>query len=134
MPDDVTQVRKLAGQTPSETLRAAAARLRALAAKATPGPWSSLDDGDRLIHVIGEHGDFEYVVDEPISNSSNAAWIAALSPVVAEPLARELEMHFVMLRTIEDLDGDRASMGHALAAERAGHMLAFACSILEQQP
>lgn len=41
-------------------------------------------------------------------------------------------MHFVMLRTIEDLDGDRSSMGKALGVERAQHMLAFACSILEQ--
>ena len=68
-------------------LRAAADRLEALLADATPGPWLSLDHGDRLIHV--PHDDREghiYVVDEPMSNGANAELIATLDPTVGAAL------------------------------------------------
>lgn len=71
-------------ELPAETLRRAAKAMRAHAAAATPGPWTSLNDGDRLIH---EHDDgtddFTYVVDEPMSNAANAAYIASWHPKVA---------------------------------------------------
>lgn len=132
MPDDVTQVHKLAGQTPSETLRAAAVRLRELAAKATDGPWYwngsqvDVEPTTRGTYVVGDGQQEEDVV-----TPEDGAWIATMSPVVAEPLARELELHATWIGSIED--GARTdSMGYAYAVKRAEHMLAFARSILEQ--
>lgn len=125
--------------SPSETLRAAAARLRELAAKATPGPWEIEYSGGPNIPQAVFRMDPEMPDDVDFSIGLGAmgaaadnVWVAAMSPVVAEPLARELEMHAGWLRTIEEREGDRATMGHALAVERAQHMLALARSILEQ--
>jgi hypothetical protein len=56
---------------PANVLRAAATRLRELAAPATPGPWRAID--------LGPHG-------------HPRVWIAALDPAVAEPLAAWLEL------------------------------------------
>jgi hypothetical protein len=126
--------------TPSETLRAAAARLRKLAGVATQGRWEIEYSGPNphlpqaIFRMDPDHpDDVDFSVglgamEAPADN----AWVAAMSPGVAEPLARELEMHAAWLYTIEERDGDRASMGHALAVQRAGHMLAFARSILDQ--
>lgn len=74
----------------ADLLRRAAAMLRETAAPATPGPWVSLDKGDRIIHSA-EPFDYEYVVDEPMSNEHNAAWIALMHPGLAEPLAAWLD-------------------------------------------
>ena len=72
-------------------LRQAAAQMRATAQKATPGPWTSLDNGDRLIHEHPGSDDFTYVVDEPMSNGANAAHIAAWHPGVALAVADWLD-------------------------------------------
>lgn len=81
-------------QAPADTIRHAITRLRDSAADATPGPWTSLDGGDRLIH---EHDDgFDYVVDEPMSNAANAWYIALMNPLVAVALADWLEAELLV--------------------------------------
>lgn len=114
----------------SATLLAAAARLRELAAQATAPPWKwngwaiDVEPTIRGAYVaVSGRGD-------DILLEGDGRWMAAMSPAVAEPLARELEMHAGWLHTIEERDGDRATMGHALAVERARHMLAFAELVL----
>lgn len=77
--------------TPADELRTAAATLRALLTnpELTPGPWLSMDRGDRLVHA-GPGSESKrpiYVVDEPMNNSANAAWIAAMDPGVGAALA-----------------------------------------------
>lgn len=83
--------------------RQAEARIRELAEKATPGPWVSLDNGDRLTH---EHNDgtddFTYVVDEPMSNGANAEHIAAWHPIVALAVADVLANAAVLLDALPD--------------------------------
>jgi hypothetical protein len=80
---------------PAARLQAAAAHLRTLLAnpQLTAGPWLSMDDGDRLLR--NQPGDEDaapiYVVNEPISNGANAAWIAAMYPGVGEALVALLE-------------------------------------------
>ena len=80
----------------ADELQAAATKLRTLAQAATPGPWESLNDGDRLVHwKLDPSGqfddDFDYVVDEPMSNGDNAALIASMDPTVALALADLLD-------------------------------------------
>lgn len=81
--------------TPAEELRAAAARIREVAGKATPGPWVNYNDGDRIIRdpdvtaaeddsdPCGEGPPLEYVVDEPLSYPENGDHIAMWDPNVA---------------------------------------------------
>ena len=70
--------------SPAEELRAAAARIREVADKATPGPWLNLDRGDRIVTEPDSAGEFEYVVDEPLdSNPDNGEHIAMWHPSVA---------------------------------------------------
>ena len=57
----------------------------------TDGPWDCLDLGDRLVHIEVSTGAVEHVVDEPMSNASNAEYIALMHPPVAEALAALLE-------------------------------------------
>lgn len=70
--------------SPAERLQAAATHLRALLVnpQLTEGPWLSLDNGDRLLR--NQPGDEDqapiYVVNEPMSNGANAAYIAAMHP------------------------------------------------------
>ena len=75
----------------TETLRAAAEKLRELATAdgITPGPWLSMDHGDRLLWDGPGAEDLppRYVVDEPMSNGANAELIATLHPGVAVALA-----------------------------------------------
>lgn len=69
---------------PADELRQAARHIRDIAAKATPGPWLNLGDGDRIIRdpdatareddsdPCGEGPPLEYVVDEPLfANPAN---------------------------------------------------------------
>jgi hypothetical protein len=80
---------------PAARLTAAAARLRTLLAdpQLTEGPWLSLDHGDRLLR--NKPGDEDqapvYVVNEPMSNGANAAWIATMHPGVGLALADWLD-------------------------------------------
>lgn len=81
--------------TPADELRAAATKLRArlTAPELTPGPWLSLDHGDRLLYD-GPGAEDEppmYVVDEPMSNGANASYIAAMHPGVGAALADWLD-------------------------------------------
>lgn len=78
-----------ADRSPAEILRAAAARLEQAAAKAEPGPWyTEPDDLDRGHDVwsrkTGHMPAFGL-------SESDAAWIATMSPVMAEPLAAWLK-------------------------------------------
>jgi hypothetical protein len=109
--------------TPSETLRAAAERLRAMAAKATDGPWRwngsqvDVEPTTRGTYVVGDGQQEDDVV-----TPEDGAWIATMSPVVAEPLAAWLEAE--------------GSYAETTLWERKGTIaraaLAFARSILEQ--
>ena len=76
-------------RSPAEILRAAAARLEQAAAKAEPGPWyTEPDDLDRGHDVwsrtTGHMPAFGL-------SENDAAWIAMMSPVIAEPLSAWLE-------------------------------------------
>lgn len=60
-------------------------RLAAIAARAdaaTPGPWESLDNGDRVIAWTGRRDDaigireFDYVIPEPMDSAVDAEFIA----------------------------------------------------------
>lgn len=78
--------------TPAEELRAAAERLRELAAKATPGPWAEpyydATQGDQgwWVHN-GQEGTREHAVMVTFWLNPNAAadarWITAASPAIA---------------------------------------------------
>jgi hypothetical protein len=82
-------------ETPAATLHRAADKIRTLLAAddLTPGPWLSLDGGDRIIHdgPAIEFGPADYVIDEPAGNAANAEWIAAMHPGVGVALADWLE-------------------------------------------
>ena len=77
--------------SPAEELRAAATLLRETASKATPGPWT--------VHTIAGIGrtvnDPEGSLSIPVGTSwvsaDDGAWIALMSPAVAEPLAAVLD-------------------------------------------
>lgn len=77
--------------TEVELLREATTLMRKLASGATQGEWESLDGGDRVVAWTEEGGDFEYVVDEPMSHAGNAAHIAAWDPTVASTVADWLD-------------------------------------------
>lgn len=102
--------------TPADELRTAATRLRQLLAdpQLTPGPWLSMDRGDRLLwNGPGAHDlPPRYVVDEPMSNAANAEWIAAVDPTVGAALANWLES---AAEDAEQIGPDP----HALAVARA---------------
>lgn len=92
--------------TAADELTAAARTLRALLADPalTPGPWLSMDRGDRLLWD-GENAEDQppvYVVDEPMSNGANADYIAVMHPDVAHSLAEV----FDAWARIGDLDPD----------------------------
>ncbi|MDX3586001.1 hypothetical protein [Streptomyces europaeiscabiei] len=92
--------------TAADQLRAAARTLRALLADPalTPGPWLSMDRGDRLLWD-GEDAETQapvYVVDEPMSNGANADYIAVMHPDVGHALAAV----FDAWARIGDLDPD----------------------------
>ncbi len=107
--------------SPADELRAAARTLRALLAdrQLTPGPWLSMDRGDRLLWD-GEGAEDQspvYVVDEPMSNGANADWIAAMHPGVGRALAAWLESWSgIELRESATMQEDAR---HALAVARA---------------
>lgn len=84
-----------AEKTIADELREAATRLRKIGSKVMPGPWESLNDGDRLVAWRNVPGtdfddDMEYVFDEPLEKET-AEWVALVNPDLAEPLAAWLE-------------------------------------------
>lgn len=89
--------------TPAEELRTAAARLREMAAAAKDGPWTVREEHGRDItdeawsevRVVAPSGDVAITymssVLEGDPHEDNAAYIAAMGPHVAEPLAGWLD-------------------------------------------
>lgn len=126
------------------TLRRASKLMRERAHAATPGPWVSLDGGDRLIHDPGHDLDPPvYVVDEPMSNAANAEHIAAMHPGVALALAgwldAEADAHqacAVLAATAES--GELAVGGTPVRIEvglsTLGDALAVAVAYLNEHP
>lgn len=84
--------------TPVEELRAAAAKLRQMAANASPGPWSAGSEADgTFYHRYGERG---WLVTGPAGSpemedsetgKADASWIALMGPKAAGPIAALLE-------------------------------------------
>ena len=71
---------------PASRLRTAADRLESLAARTTPGDWrvgGLLATRPEVVAHSGEGGT-EHVAE---ARANTAAWIAALSPAIASPLA-----------------------------------------------
>jgi hypothetical protein len=105
--------------TPDQEIRAAITKLRARLAdpELTPGPWLSMDQGDRVLWG-GEGAEDQppvYVVDEPMSNGANADYIAAMDPNVGKALVGWLEVEeFRVLH-----NGRGPDLHHALAVARA---------------
>lgn len=81
---------------PADELRAAARTLRSLLAdpQLTPGPWLSMDRGDRVLwNGEGAHDQAPvYVVDEPMSNGANADYVAVMHPDVAHALVEVFDV------------------------------------------
>jgi hypothetical protein len=78
-----------AGADPAELLRTAADRLEALAARTTSGDWrlSGLLASRPEVVAVRADGGREHVAE---ARAGSGAWIAALSPAVAAPLAAAL--------------------------------------------
>lgn len=74
---------------PADLLRTAADRLEALAGRTTPGDWrlTGLLASRPEVVAVRPDGSTEHVAE---ARAGSAAWIAALSPVVAAPLAAAL--------------------------------------------
>lgn len=93
--DFATPEQQQTAVSPADELRTAASKLRARLAdpELTPGPWRSMDRGDRLLHdgPGAEDQAPVYVVDEPMSNGANADYIATMHPGVGHALAQLLE-------------------------------------------
>jgi len=95
--------------TPSDTLKAAAAKIRETAAKATPGPWtdaSTDDDSIRPRWIVGQPADpgdpwsstepllvtEEHLEYGEVVAREDVAWMALMSPDKAEFIAVLLEV------------------------------------------
>ncbi|MBA9003693.1 hypothetical protein [Thermomonospora cellulosilytica] len=99
--------------SPAAELRAAARTLRALAADATRGPWSTLPGAANVWHFLSSDSDAGgdaapvLVVPGVGVRLGNAAWIARIHPGLAEPLADwlEAEAKKVEAGTYTDLGG-----------------------------
>lgn len=88
-------------RTPTETLRAAAARLRQVAGAATPGPWQYVIEapcGTVIEYAYVEAGD-DLVADcgaaDDAETTADARYIATMHPGVAVALARWLDAEAV---------------------------------------
>jgi hypothetical protein len=94
--------------TPEATLKAAAAKLRETAAKATPGPWTAQEVPDEAYVEImaGTEVAVAHAVCEHAATwgaAADADWIALMSPALAEPLAAGLELTAEHWRPERDL-------------------------------
>lgn len=101
--------------TPADELRAAAARLRALAADATPGPWFAhrpeprhWGDADHDAELVGG-GKPLAVLNAEYNGALNADYAAAMHPGVGKALADMLEAisYTPDDDSLEDPDSDR---------------------------
>jgi hypothetical protein len=82
--------------TAAETLRAAAAKLRETASKATAGPWTAQEVPDEVyVEIMAgtEVAVAHAVCEHPAApgTAADAEWIALMSPDKAEPIAVLLE-------------------------------------------
>ena len=68
------------------------AELRALAEKATPGPWKSVDDGDGYFAVETEDGKWNIIGELGTPAHKNTAYIAAAHPARIIELLDDLEV------------------------------------------
>lgn len=109
--------------TPAAQLKQGADKLRTLLADPdlTPGPWLSLDGGDRIIHdgPSIEFGRADYVIDEPVGNAANAELIAAMHPGVGLALADWLDEQSALLNANTRPDWQETVASRALAVARA---------------
>jgi hypothetical protein len=110
--------------TPAEELRAAAALLRERAAKTSGGTWTAeyLDQHNCwwVDHRTETSDSTTYgtVADlESIDMAGNAAWIALMSPAVAEPLAALLESEADCQESIADVSDGVPRLLDSLAGE-----------------
>lgn len=99
----------------ADLLRRAAAKARETATAATEGPWTNLNRGDHLVH-LRDDGEFDYVVDEPMSHEGNATHIALWHPGVALAVADLLEDAADMADNAESefIDAPLAAIARAL--------------------
>lgn len=84
--------------------------MRGLATKATPGPWAVTDpcgfDASTWVEGAGDGADAHSVAamntctDHPGREQPDAAWIAAMSPAIAGPLAVWLEYEANLYRNV----------------------------------
>lgn len=94
-----------ARMSPADELRAAAAKLRETAERATDGPWYVVGPpwNDRTLYVVAGHPDphFGTFVADPEdptmsrrgTENADATWIAFMNPGLAEPLAALIDKH-----------------------------------------
>lgn len=125
-----------AAESPAALCRRAANKLQALAGAPglTPPPWLSMDGGDRLVHDPGHDDDPPvYVVDEPMNNPANAAFIATMHPGVGLELAAALEAaaaDFDMCERINSRHPDDPGGTRVVSHPLAGALLEVARRVL----
>lgn len=135
--------------TPAEELKAAADKLRALAAAATAGPWrqhdTHLDLGGHTATVLTDREDIndtELIAwvptwshepwDEARNAWNNAVYVAAMHPGVGAALAELLERQAKQAAEVEQYLGDQFQDG---ALDQDIHdALAVARALLGTQP
>ena len=100
----------------ARTLRTAATRLTELAARTTPGDWrvGGLLASRPEVLAVDADGGSEHVAE---ARARTAAWIAALSPAVAEPLAGWL----AAAAAAEDPDPAAVSLARVLLGRLPQH-------------
>lgn len=102
----------------------ALAALDAKAAAATPGPWESLDNGDRVVAWRRDHDglgvrEFDYVIPEPMDSAADAAYIAAADPPTVRALIAALTEARAEVERLRVLAVD----GHIEDDDRSGYCL-----------
>lgn len=115
-------------ETPTQTLRRAAEKLRTLANAATPGPWTLRTD-DFNVAVVGPHSSIYHRDGSPGSHA-DALYVAALHPGVALALADWLDAEAAVHEA-----GMQASEALCVVVEAAGageHRVQVHASTLDQ--
>ena len=135
-------------QSPVEELRAAAKVLRETASKATPGPWE-IRDGNKASsnvatrdeHMVIDGGgwtDGKKAVVYGAALVADAAWIALMSPAVAEPLAVLLDEAAKRRESAVAIAASVSDEDETITADDIDTLtpltLAFARQILGRQP
>lgn len=111
--------------SPAATLRAAATKLRETASNATPGPWQSGGYGATGWTIGDGHGRLYIETEDSDQGKTDAAWIALMSPAVAEPLAAWLD------GVAKDIDGHDPDGGCECTESDSYHRaMDFAAAIL----